>query len=358
MYAGGDNQADSGQRFSKIRKNGAMDQLKVPPALALATGASLPPGELVATFTDRRELNKAIEFLASQKFPVHSLFVVGQDVRQVDYVTGQATYPRAALSGAIQGIGLGALVALFNSLITQTSMLANFISIVPLAVAFSIIYSIFVASRAKGKGIRTRSQILPARYDLMAIPATAAAARQLLRVTVVNGQSSPVPHPAMQHPVNQPSVPPQAGAPQAGAPQAGAPQQPQWFDPTKPLPPREQKPEPFLPGFNPADQQQAPAAPETPSQPVFTPPAETNRDGSKAAGKFGLRVENPEEFEAMIRKAPEAPATNERVEQIRAEKNEQRYGLRVENPEEFEATIRKAPEPQDPSQANKDETRG
>ena len=52
-----------------------MDQLKAPPALAMADGTHLPPGELVATFTDRKEVNKAIEFLASQKFPVHSLYV-------------------------------------------------------------------------------------------------------------------------------------------------------------------------------------------------------------------------------------------------------------------------------------------
>ncbi len=329
----------------------------------MADGTHLPPGELVATFTDRKEANKAIEFLASQKFPVHSLYVVGRDVQQVDYITGQATYPRAALSGVFQGLSLGALVALFNAVITQTSILANFLSIVPLAIAFCMIYAIIVASRTKGRGIRTRTQMLPQRFDLMAIPATAQAARHLLRVTVQpggthsgvhgpgthpfaqNGQgSSPYVHPGMSqaNPQGYASQQPQGTQQQA----PGNQQNPQWFDPSAPAPKQEQAPEPFLPGFNPADQKQpeAPAAEQRPSAPVFTPPAETNRDGSKAAGKFGLRVESPEEFEQMIRKAPEPPATNERIEAIRAEKGEQRYGLRVETPEEFEATIRKAPE--------------
>lgn len=342
-----------------------MDQLKAPPALAMADGTHLPPGELVATFTDRKEVNKAIEFLASQKFPVHSLYVVGHDVQQVDYVTGQATYPRAALAGVFQGLSLGALVALFNAVITQTSILANFLSIVPLAIAFCMIYAIIVASRTKGRGIRTRTQMLPQRFDLMAIPATAQAARHLLRVTVQpnggahsgvhgsgahpfaqNGQtSSPYVHPGMSQ------ANPQGYA--AQQPQAPNGQQtPQWFDPSAPAPQQEQKPEPFLPGFNPAEQKQgqAPAAEQRPSAPVFTPPAETNRDGSQAAGKFGLRVESPEEFEQMIRKAPEPPATNELIEAIRAEKGEQRYGLRVETPEEFEATIRKVPEPAEAEQ--------
>lgn len=351
-----------------------MDQLNVPPALALADGVSLPPGELVATFNNRKELNRAVEFLASQKFPVHSLYVVGHEVRQVDYITGQATYPRAALGGAVQGVGLGALVGFFNAFVTNTSILANLLSIVPLAIAFCMIYSVVVAARAKGRGIRTRTQMLPARLDLMALPATAQAARDLLRVAVQpgpqpagqpqapraegpgqnQGQPGPMP-PANYPPVPGQSLPPyqpaQGPGPQQSAnPAPSAPQTqpgPQWFDPNQPLPPRQAEPEPFLPGFNPADQaQQAPAAPEQPAQPVFTPPAQTKPDGTKAASKYGLRVETPEEFEAAIRKAPGADTSvNERIEKIRAEQGEQRYGLRVETPEEFEAAIRKAPEP-------------
>ncbi len=347
-----------------------MDQLKAPPALAMADANHLPPGELVATFTDRSEVNKAIEFLASQKFPVHSLYVVGHEVQQVDYVTGQATYPRAALAGVFQGLSLGALVALFNAVITQTSIMANFLSIVPLAIAFCIIYSIFVASRAKGRGIRTRTQLMPSRFDLMAIPATAQAARHLLRVTVhpsgpqsgVHGSgahpfennrptSSPYIHPGMSqaNPQGYSAQQPQAGqSEQKGQPggQAGTPQgAPQWFDPNAPASQRPVAPEPFLPGFNPADQKQEPGTqPQEPAAPVFTPPAATNRDGSRAAGKFGLRVESAEEFEQMIRKTPEPPATHERVDAIRSEQGEQRYGLRVETQEEFEATIRRAPE--------------
>lgn len=351
-----------------------MDQLKAPSALAMADANHLPPGELVATFTDRREVNKAIEFLASQKFPVHSLYVVGHDVQQVDYVTGQATYPRAALGGVFQGLSLGALVALFNAVITQTSILANFLSIVPLAIAFCMIYSIFVASRAKGRGIRTRTQLMPSRFDLMAIPATAQAARHLLRVTVhpsgpqsgVHGPgahpfensrptSSPYIHPGMSqaNPQGYSAQQPQAGQSEQDGQAGSAQGAPQWFDPNAPASQRPVAPEPFLPGFNPADQkQEAEPQPQEPASPVFTPPAETNRDGSKAAGKFGLRVESAEEFEQMIRKTPEPPTTHEWVEEIRAQQGEQRYGLRVETPEEFEATIRKAPEAADTEQAS------
>ncbi|MFW0170748.1 general stress protein [Rothia sp. P4278] len=338
-----------------------MDQLNVPPALALSDGASLPPGELVATFNNRKELNRALEFLASQKFPVHSLYVVGHEVRQVDYITGQATYPRAALGGAVQGVGLGTLVGFFNAFVTNTSIPANLLSIVPLAIAFCMIYSVVVAARAKGRGIRTRTQMLPARLDLMAIPATAQAARNLLRVSVQPApQSAGQPQaPRTEAPgqnQNQPgqnlppSLPAQGPSPQQSAsPAPSAPQHqpgPQWFDPHQPLPPHQTEPQPFLPGFNPADQaQQGSATPEQPAQPVFTPPAQTKSDGTKATSKYGLRVETPEEFEAAIRKTPTADTSvNERIEQIRAEQSEQRYGLRVETPEEFEAAIRREPE--------------
>lgn len=288
-----------------------MDQHNAPPALSLADGISLPNGELVATFSDRKELNRAVDFLASQKFPVQTLYIVGHDVKQVDYITGQATYPRAALSGAVQGIFLGMLVGVFNAFITNTSVLANILSIVPIAMAFSVIYSIFIASRSKGKGIRMRSQMIPARLDLMAVPQTAQAARQLLRVTVVPHDNT------AQSSAHQP-----------------APQNTQ-------RPAQQTQPVPFLPGFDPKD-----AKPEAPARPVFTPPAETNRDGSKAAGKFGLRVESAEEFERMIREEPEPPTTIERVEAVRAEQSKQRYGLRVDDAE-AEKAIRQAPAPQD-----------
>lgn len=308
-----------------------MDQLKAPPALTMADGSHIPPGELVATFSDRKELNKAVEFLASQKFPVHSLFIVGHDVKQVDYITGQATYPRAALNGAIQGIMLGIMVGVFNSILTQTSMLANILSIVPLAIAFCIIWSILVASRTKGKGIRTRTQMLPTRLDLMAIPATAAAARHLLRVPMQGQPHQPAqyhhqqmpPHQAVHHQAPHYQAPGQPTAP------AQHPQPPQATTaPTGSL----------------AAPQQAPEQVEAPT-PVFTPPAETNKDGSKAAGKFGLRIDNPQEFEQQIREQPAPATTNERVEQVRAQQSESRYGIRVEDQAEFERTIRQAPAP-------------
>ncbi|GAA4791011.1 general stress protein [Rothia endophytica] len=300
-----------------------MDQLKAPPALTMADGSNIPPGELVATFSDRKELNKAVEFLASQKFPVHSLFIVGHDVKQVDYVTGQATYPRAALNGALQGIMLGIMVGVFNSILTQTSMLANILSIVPLAIAFCIIWSILVASRAKGKGIRTRTQMLPTRLDLMAIPAKAAAARHLLRVPLQGHPHQPAQHHHQQMPHQQ-------------APHDQAPGQP--------VAPAQHPHATSVPAGSLAAPQPAHGQVEAPT-PVFTPPAETNKDGSRAAGKFGLRIDNPQQFEQQIREQPAPATTNERVEQVRAQQSESRYGIRVEDEAEFEKTIRQAPAP-------------
>lgn len=299
----------------------------------MADGVHIPPGELVATFSDRRELNKAVEFLAGQKFPVNSLFIVGHDVKQVDYITGQATYPRAALTGAMQGVMLGVMVGIFNAILTQTSMLANVLSIVPLAIAFCVLWSIFVASRTKGRGIRTRTQMLPSRLDLMAIPATAAAARQLLRVPMQGAPAPGAPVPGASAPGAPQPMPPAPGQ-QAPASQAPAPRS-QW--PAHPVP-----------GAPPVGEGAPRAVPAPPATPVFTPPAETNRDGSAAAGKFGLRVETQEEFEQQIREQPAPPTTNERVEQVRAEQSEKRYGLRIDDQAEFEKTIRQAPAPSEP----------
>jgi hypothetical protein len=81
---------------------------------------------------------------------------------------------------------------------------------------------------------------------------------------------------------------------------------------------------------------------ETAQTAEFTPP--TAQEGS--ASKFGLRVNNPAEYESMIRQAPTSPETNPAVEAVRNEKPLQKYGKRIEDPAEYEATIRKPEENQ------------
>lgn len=251
-----------------------MDQLKPPPAASYAKEQTLPPGLLVASYSNRKDLNEALTFLAAHQFPIQSLYILGDQPIQVEYIAGQATYPRAALAGLWQGLVLGSLAALLNSTLSNSPLLVNLATILPIAIAFCMIYAIFLASRSGGKGIGVRPQLLSARYQLMALPQVAEAARQILA---------------------RPQAPKPAGAQFPGYPQQA------------PMPPAAQP-----------QQQAQPASPQAPAagQPgqaqaqdaqeaAFQPPAQTLKDGSPAASRYGLRIEDPEEYRKTIRQAPE-----------------------------------------------------
>lgn len=247
-----------------------MDQLKPPPAASYAKEQTLPPGLLVASYSNRKDLNEALTFLAAHQFPIQSLYILGDQPVQVEYIAGQATYPRAALAGLWQGLVLGSLAALLNSTLSNSPLLVNLATILPIAIAFCMIYAIFLASRSGGKGIGVRTQLLSARYQLMALPQVAEAARQIL-------------------------ARPQAPKP-AGAHFPGYPQQAPMPPADQPQPVKTQAPAAGQPG-----QAQAQDAQEA----AFQPPAQTLKDGSPAASRYGLRIEDPEEYRKTIRQAPE-----------------------------------------------------
>ncbi len=245
-----------------------MDQLKPPPAASYAKEQTLPPGLLVASYSNRKDLNEALTFLAAHQFPIQSLYILGDQPVQVEYIAGQATYPRAALAGLWQGLTLGSLAALLNSTLSNTPLMVNLATILPIAIAFCMIYAIFLASRSGGKGIGVRPQLLSARYQLMALPQVAEAARQILA---------------------RPQAPRPAGAQIPGYPQQA------------PMPPAAQPASPQAPAAGQPGQAQAQDAQEA----AFQPPAQTLKDGSPAASRYGLRIEDPEEYRKTIRQAPE-----------------------------------------------------
>lgn len=246
-----------------------MDQLKPPPAASYAKEQTLPPGLLVASYSNRKDLNEALTFLAAHQFPIQSLYILGDQPVQVEYIAGQATYPRAALAGLWQGLVLGSLAALLNSTLSNSPLLVNLATILPIAIAFCMIYAIFLASRSGGKGIGVRPQLLSARYQLMALPQVAEAARQILA-------RPQAPKPAGAH---FPGYPQQAPMPPAAQPQQAA-------QPVK-------------------TQDPAAGQPQDAQEAAFQPPAQTLKDGSPAASRYGLRIEDPEEYRKTIRQAPE-----------------------------------------------------
>jgi hypothetical protein len=66
----------------------------------------------VASYPDYASAQRAVDFLADNKFPVDRVRIVGSDLRLVEQVHGRMTIGRAALAGAGTGAWFGLLIGI------------------------------------------------------------------------------------------------------------------------------------------------------------------------------------------------------------------------------------------------------
>lgn len=308
---------------------------------SLSNPTSMPDGYLLATYKSRDDVNRAVTRLVEGGVPSSAIFIVGNNIRQLEVIAGKVTYPKAALTGAVSGATFGVFISVIMALVTNTSIVTNALTAIPLGIAFWMLSGVLSVYRLKNKdSFATRSALIAGSYDLLVLPAVAQQARQILGIP---GFGMPAQHqPQASAPHQQQAVPP-AGP---GTGQQVPPPYPQWQKPTHPVPPqRQQAYRPFEPGQyqaahqRPADTRGAADAAENSSGANFVPPTKT-QDQSK----FGLRITDPAQYEATVRLAPPAPEQNPVVEAVRNEPPLQKYGKRIEDPAEYEATIRKPDE--------------
>ena len=77
-----------------------------------------PARRIVASYADHRDAEKAVDYLASNSFPVEHVAIVGRELELVEQVTGRLTAldaaARGALTGAVTGLLIGWLFAIFT----------------------------------------------------------------------------------------------------------------------------------------------------------------------------------------------------------------------------------------------------
>jgi Na+/proline symporter len=76
---------------------------------------------VVGSYGDYRQAQRAVDFLADEKFPVEHVSIIGSGLKLVETVTGRLTWGRAALAGAASGLWLGLIVGLFVAVFSEGS---------------------------------------------------------------------------------------------------------------------------------------------------------------------------------------------------------------------------------------------
>lgn len=137
---------------------------------------------LLESYRTYDAVERAIDHLSDEGFPVEYLRVVGQGVTTVEHIEGRMTTGRAAAKGAAAGVWTGLLFGLLLGLFLPAS---NMAAVLLAAVAFGAVWggSLGFATHWSTGGRRdfvSRKSIEATRYDLMVDSEFADAAREKL----------------------------------------------------------------------------------------------------------------------------------------------------------------------------------
>ena len=279
--------------------------------LAQAQGKPLPAGEAIASFVRHDDALAAFDVLSEQDYPVTALYLVNDGIRQVEYPV-QPGYGRALISSAIQGASMGLVFSVLLTL-TGDSFTSVALKYVPLSVVVFVLWQMFILRRGRGVRYPMRTEAIPSRTVMYALPEYAQDARRVLgahpRFSAAVAAAR-----AAQSTVSMNGAPVPTGAPKAPSYRAQAGSQPA---------PNQNLPERDTTAQNAVAQSAAQnmPAPVVPAQPVQSAqPAQSAEQAStgqataqksdtqkRPAQRYGLRVDDPEEYAKLIQPKPQRP---------------------------------------------------
>ncbi|MHB1738039.1 MAG: general stress protein [Actinomycetes bacterium] len=152
------------------------------PALSIDP-ASIADRTVVGSYTTYADAQRAVDFLSDNKFPVEHTAIIGSDLRMVEAVLGRLSWGRAASAGIGTGAWFGLLVGLLLSLFAShtTDGLGLVLAGLVYGAVFGLIFGLVSYAMTRGRrDFLSRSQIVAARYDVVADPQVAEDAKNML----------------------------------------------------------------------------------------------------------------------------------------------------------------------------------
>ncbi len=151
----------------------------------LDSARAVPTGDTVGSYTSYLDAQKAVDYLADQKFPVQQVSIVGNDLKMVERVTGKLSYPRVALSGALTGAWFGLFVGVLLSFFASSSAngggYVSMMTSILMGAAFWMLFGIASYAMQRGKrDFTSTSQVLASSYDVIVGGEVSSEARRLL----------------------------------------------------------------------------------------------------------------------------------------------------------------------------------
>jgi hypothetical protein len=142
--------------------------------------------EVIASFKEYRDAQRAVDYLSDKRFDVRSISIVAEGLSFVEQITGRLNWQRAFVnglsSGALIGAVIGFIFGIFNFFAPLTSALSlAFYGLIFGAILGGIVGLIGYALSRGDRDFTSVSGMQADRYDVTADPAVAAEARETLR---------------------------------------------------------------------------------------------------------------------------------------------------------------------------------
>lgn len=136
----------------------------------------------VGVFEKYEEAQKAVDFLADQRFPVENLAIVGTDLKLVERVTGRKNWGSVIRQSILTGISTGLLVGILLALFSpQSSFLSMLMVALGIAIVINVIFGALIYAMSGGRrdfnSVRTT---IPSNYEILCEHKYAAEAREKL----------------------------------------------------------------------------------------------------------------------------------------------------------------------------------
>jgi hypothetical protein len=138
----------------------------------------------VGIYSSYADAQKAVDYLADEKFEVQNLAIVGTDLKSVERVLGRRTWGTVILSGVQSGISTGLLVALVLLLFVPGTRSFLLLLLTSLAIGITLAVAFGAAAYGMTRGRRdftSVTQTVATKYEILCEHKVAAQAREMLQ---------------------------------------------------------------------------------------------------------------------------------------------------------------------------------
>ena len=136
----------------------------------------------VGIYNTYADAQRAVDYLADEKFEVQNLAIVGTDLKSVERVLGRRSWGTVIQQGVLSGISTGLLVALVMLIFTRPeSFLALILVSLAIGIALGIVFAAVAYAMSRGRRDFTSiSQTVATKYEVLCEHKLAAQAREML----------------------------------------------------------------------------------------------------------------------------------------------------------------------------------